>query len=50
MAILDSDIKRIIERATVTFVKSGGRGVLVCDHLIITAAHCIKFELEGMMV
>jgi V8-like Glu-specific endopeptidase len=49
VAILDAEIKRIVERATVTFLKSGGRGVLVCDHLIVTATHCIELELDGWL-
>jgi hypothetical protein len=50
MATLSAEIKRTVEKATVTFSRTGGKGVLVRNHLIITAAHCIEFELEGRMV
>jgi len=39
-----------IENATVTITKLGGRGVLIGNNMILTAAHCIDFEIEGGMV
>jgi len=39
-----------ISKATVCIVKKGGQGVLVGGNLIVTAAHCITFDVEGGMV
>ena len=47
--MLEKGIRNAIERATVTFMKSGGRGILVPGNLVITAAHCIGFSCEGEM-
>ena len=41
--------KKIVELATVTILKEGGRGVLVGNGFILTAAHCISFNIEGGM-
>jgi len=38
-----------VAKATVTFLRKGGQGVLVSNNLIITAAHCINFSCEGEM-
>ena len=38
-----------VEKATVSILGKGGQGVLVNDELIITAAHCITYSLEGEM-
>jgi len=43
------DFQEIV-KATVTITKLGGRGVLVPGDLILTAAHCIKYDLTGGMV
>jgi hypothetical protein len=39
-----------IANATVKISKKEGRGVLVRNQLILTAAHCINFNCEGYMV
>ena len=39
-----------VEKATVSILRKGGQGVLVNDGLIITAAHCIDYSLDGGMV
>lgn len=39
-----------VDKATVTLTKKGGRGVLVNDNIILTAAHCVDFSCEGAMV
>lgn len=44
--------KRIVEAATVTvFTKDRGTGLgfLVAGGLIVTAAHCVDFDIEGQM-
>ena len=46
---MDSALKTDIEKATVTILRKGGRGILVSGNLIITAAHCVVFSLEGDM-
>jgi hypothetical protein len=43
------EIRRLVERATVTFKSTGGRGVLVPGEIILTAAHCIAWSGEGGM-
>ena len=45
--MIENRIRSNIEKATVTFKKLGGRGVLAEGNLIITAAHCIEFETKG---
>jgi len=49
MSIYNADIFKNVEKATVRLPK-GGQGVLVSGDLILTAAHCIRFSLEGEMV
>lgn len=39
-----------IVEATVTVSQLGGRGVLVPGNIILTAAHCVKYDLSGPMV
>jgi hypothetical protein len=39
-----------VERAVVQFSRKGGRGILVPGGLILTAAHCVNWSLEGDMV
>jgi len=39
----------IVANATVSLSGKGGRGVLVCNHLVLTAAHCIKWDCDGYM-
>jgi hypothetical protein len=46
---MNNEIKNNIEKATITIINKGGKGVLVNDNLIITAAHCINFEVDGSM-
>lgn len=48
--MLPKHVKETIERATVTFPRTGGLGVLAKDDLIVTAAHCIGFDFSGGMV
>jgi hypothetical protein len=43
------EIRRQVERATVTFTSAGGRGVLVSGGIILTAAHCIAWSGTGGM-
>jgi V8-like Glu-specific endopeptidase len=38
-----------VEKATVALQNKGGQGVLVNGNLILTAAHCVTFSLEGSM-
>ncbi len=38
-----------VQRATVTLINKGGRGVLVPNNMILTAAHCILYNTEGQM-
>jgi len=45
--MMNESVRKKIEFATVTFNKLGGRGVLVEGGYIITAAHCIEFDIEG---
>lgn len=40
---------KIVEAATVSLTKKGGRGVLVGGGLILTAAHCVEYRTEGAM-
>jgi len=42
------EYKNIVEKATLSFEK-GGKGVLVPGNMIITAAHCVNFNLDGYM-
>ena len=39
-----------VANATVTILGKGGQGVLVNGNMIITAAHCIDYSLDGGMV
>lgn len=48
--MIDNNTKSIIEKATVTILGKGGRGVLVSGGFILTAAHCLNISLEGGMV
>ena len=47
--MLRESIKTNVANATVTLLRKGGQGILVSGNLIITAAHCIVFSLEGEM-
>lgn len=47
--MLKKQIKPNIEKATVSVLKKGGRGVLVNGNFILTAAHCVEFKLDGPM-
>jgi len=38
-----------VEKATVTFIKKGGQGILINNGLILTAAHCVDFDNNGKM-
>jgi hypothetical protein len=40
----------IVEKATVRLTIKGGQGVLVPGGLIVTAAHCVNWSIEGGMV
>ena len=48
--MVDAFVKAKVAKATVRLTRSGGQGVLVCGNVILTAAHCIGFNLEGGMV
>jgi V8-like Glu-specific endopeptidase len=48
--MINDAIKAKVEKATVVFTKKNGRGVLISNDLIITAAHCIEFTCEGKIV
>lgn len=48
--MIDNNKKSIIERATVTILGKGGRGILVSGGFILTAAHCVNISVEGGMV
>ena len=48
--MLDPIIQAKVAAATVILPGQGGQGVLVEGNLILTAAHCIKFNCEGHMV
>lgn len=44
------EYKNIVEKATISFEsRYGGRGVLVPGNMIITAAHCVSYNLDGSM-
>jgi hypothetical protein len=47
--MISKRIRIKVENATVTILKKGGRGVLVKNGLILTAAHCIEFKCDGEM-
>ncbi|MGB7201461.1 MAG: hypothetical protein WBD16_04240 [Pyrinomonadaceae bacterium] len=47
--MLEEEIRRRVEKATVKFTKLGGQGVLVLGGLILTAAHCIDYTVTGRM-
>lgn len=42
-------IQADVEKAVVTITRNNGRGVFINDNLVITAAHCIRFECNGAM-
>jgi hypothetical protein len=46
---LGANARRQVERATVRFLRNGGQGVIVPGSFILTAAHCINWELTGGM-
>lgn len=48
--MLKKETRERIEKATVRLTGKGGQGVVVPGMLIMTAAHCIKFSIEGGMV
>lgn len=47
--MLRKSIYTDVAKATVTFLRKGGQGVLVNSNLIITAAHCTNYSCEGEM-
>jgi len=47
--VLKKRLQNTIEKATVTILKTGGRGVLINGKLIITAAHCVTYKVSGEM-
>ena len=38
-----------IEEATITLLKKGGQGILVKNKMILTASHCVSYDLSGRM-
>lgn len=46
---LSKKLQEKVERATVKLVPIGGQGLLVNGNLIITAAHCVMYSLNGEM-
>ncbi|MBU2623435.1 MAG: serine protease [Proteobacteria bacterium] len=48
--MLNDEIRKRVEKATVRLTKKGGLGVIVSSNLILTAAHCIGWSAEGYMV
>ncbi len=45
------EIRSSVANATVTFVRTGGQGVLVRDSFIVTAAHCLEYDAkDGMAI
>jgi len=47
--MITKEIRKKIESATVTILKKGGRGVLVRNSMILTAAHCVNWNCDGEM-
>ena len=47
--MLNDEIRKRVEKATVRILKKGGQGVVVPGGLILTAAHCIEWSLDGEM-
>lgn len=47
--MLADNLKSIIENATVTITKKGGRGILVPGPLVLTVAHCVDFSCDYPM-
>jgi S1-C subfamily serine protease len=43
------NFRQVVQRATVEFPETGGRGVLVGGNLILTSAHCIGYETDGTL-
>lgn len=43
------DTKKV-SAATVKLIKKGGLAVRIADELLVTAAHCISYDLEGGIV
>ena len=37
----------IIEKATVTLIDRVGRGVLIKNNMILTASHCVNYDISG---
>ena len=48
--MLSENIATRAAAAIVDFPNKGGRGVLVDGNLILTAAHCINYQIDGAMV
>ena len=48
-SMLDDELRKRVEKATVRFPKRGGQGVVVPGSLVLTAAHCIEWDLDGEM-
>jgi hypothetical protein len=50
--MLSEAIQHTIEQACVTVVSEDGtgRGVLVAGQMVLTAAHCVRYDTEGPMV
>jgi hypothetical protein len=48
--MLSKHLKDKIAQATVTITQLGGRGVLVDGNILLTAAHCVNYSIEGKIV
>jgi hypothetical protein len=48
--MLEERIQRQVEKAIIEVLPKGCQGVLVTGEVILTAAHCVHFDIEGSMV
>jgi hypothetical protein len=47
---MNEQMRAEIERAVVTLLAKGGRGILVNGGVVLTAAHCVEYKTEGEMI
>ncbi len=47
--MLSDEARERVEKATVRLLEKGGQGIVVPTGLILTAAHCITWRIEGAM-